>query len=140
MKVTHKEELYIKKDNLSDYLFDEASIFFDIETTGFSPKTASLYLIGCLYKKESTIIVEQFFAETKEDEKDVLLHFIDLLNHFETIFSFNGLGFDIPFIKAKCITYEICKTANDIDYTDFFDKFKYYIFNNAICISKLEYI
>ena len=35
MKKTHKEELYIKQDNLTDQLFDTHSIFFDIETTGF---------------------------------------------------------------------------------------------------------
>lgn len=40
MKTTHKEELYIKKDNLTDLLFDNQSIFFDIETTGFSPAHA----------------------------------------------------------------------------------------------------
>ena len=38
MKKTHKEELYIKQDNLTDQLFDTHSIFFDIETTGFSAK------------------------------------------------------------------------------------------------------
>ena len=125
MKHIKKELPFTYDNHLITNTLNENCIFFDIETTGFSPKTASLYLIGCLYKKESTIIVEQFFAETKEDEKYVLLHFADLLNHFETIFSFNGLGFDLPFIKTKCMTHEICKPINDIDCTDFFDKFKY---------------
>ena len=30
MKKTHKEELYIKQDNLTDQLFDTHSIFFFI--------------------------------------------------------------------------------------------------------------
>ena len=70
MKVTHKEELYIKKDNLSDYLFDEASIFFDIETTGFSPSHSSIYMIGCARKSGKHMLVDQFFAEKPEKEKE----------------------------------------------------------------------
>ena len=30
----------------------EQLLFFDIETTGFSADTASLYLIGCVYFRE----------------------------------------------------------------------------------------
>ena len=47
MKSTHKEELYIKQDPLTDLIFDDHSIFFDIETTGFSPASSTLYMIGC---------------------------------------------------------------------------------------------
>ena len=36
MKTIHKEELYVKNDDLIDKIYDEESIFFDIETTGFS--------------------------------------------------------------------------------------------------------
>ena len=107
MKVTHKEELYIKKDNLSDYLFDEASIFFDIETTGFSPSHSSIYMIGCARKSGKHMLVDQFFAEKPEEEKELLEAFMKLLSSYKTIISFNGVGFDIPFIKAKCKAYEI---------------------------------
>ena len=102
MKHITKKILYTNKSDITDALFHEDCIFFDIETTGFSPASCQLYLIGCLYKKDTDIIIEQFFAESPADEKDVLLHFMELLNRYTTIFSFNGLGFDLPFIKAKC--------------------------------------
>ena len=68
MKDTHKEELYIKQDPLTDQLFDEHSIFFDIETTGFSPATSSLYMIGCARRVGKYVCVDQFFAEKPEEE------------------------------------------------------------------------
>ena len=63
MKHICKEQLYIKQYNLTNELFDEDSIFFDIETTGFSPASSNIYLIGCLRKVGETLIIDQFFAE-----------------------------------------------------------------------------
>ena len=120
MKVTHKEELYIKKDNLSDCLFDETSIFFDIETTGFSPAHSSIYLIGCARKSGKHILIDQFFAEKPEEEKEILESFMKLLSSYKTIISFNGVGFDIPFIKAKCNSYGISENLKDYEYLDIF--------------------
>ena len=67
MKHITREQLYIKQYNLTNELFDEESIFFDIETTGFSPANSSIYLIGCLRKQGEQLIIDQFFAENKED-------------------------------------------------------------------------
>ena len=47
MKIFHNEEIYIKTDNFSDNIFKENTMFFDIETTGFSPVKAIVYMIGC---------------------------------------------------------------------------------------------
>lgn len=120
MKHIQKEQLYIKQNSLTNNLFDEDCIFFDIETTGFSPSTSNIYLIGCLRKKGPDLIIDQFFAESKEDEKEVLERFIDLLNNYKTIISFNGIGFDIPFIKAKCDTYSIVEQLKEFSYIDIF--------------------
>ena len=148
MKHIQKIQQFINSNNLTNSLFREDCIFFDIETTGFSAKTSSIYLIGCSYKKGSNIIIEQFFAESPTDEKEILLHFIELLNNYKTIFSFNGLGFDLPFIKAKCNAYKIFEMPDPIQYIedsiptfDFFNKFQYIdIFkevNNIKCLLKL---
>ena len=120
MKHICQEQLYIKQYNLTNELFGDDCIFFDIETTGFSPSNSSIYLIGCLRKQGESLIVDQFFAENKEDEKAVLCHFIDLLSSYKTILSFNGIGFDIPFIKAKCDSYGIEEHLKDFQYIDIF--------------------
>ena len=46
MKIFHNEEIYIKNDNFSESIFKENTMFFDIETTGFSPVKAIVYMIG----------------------------------------------------------------------------------------------
>ena len=120
MKTTHREELYIKQDNLTDKLFDERSIFFDIETTGFSPSRASVYMIGCARKRGKYICVDQFFAENPSEEKIVINAFIEILKQYNTIISFNGIGFDIPFLKAKCDLYNIEESFKDYSYLDIF--------------------
>ena len=83
MKNTHNEELYIRQDNLSDKLFDKSSIFFDIETTGFSPASSFTYMIGCAYRKDKNICIDQFFAETPAEESLILKEFIKLLKNYK---------------------------------------------------------
>lgn len=120
MKHIRKTELYIKQYNLTNELFDENCIFFDIETTGFSPSSSIIYLIGCLHRKNDQLIIDQFFAETKDDEKIVLEQFMEFLSKYKTIVSFNGIGFDIPFIKAKCDFYGIEEHLSSYEYVDIF--------------------
>lgn len=66
MKSTHKEELYIKQDPLTDLIFDDHSIFFDIETTGFSPASSTLYMIGCAEKTGSTSVSISFLRKNQK--------------------------------------------------------------------------
>lgn len=120
MKHIQKNQAYINQNSLTNTIFDENCIFFDIETTGFSPTTSNIYLIGCLRKNGNDLFIDQFFAESKEDEKEVLDAFINLLNNYTTIISFNGIGFDIPFIKAKCDTYGIQERLKAFSYIDIF--------------------
>lgn len=120
MKHIQKEQVFISENALTNSLFQEDYIFFDIETTGFSPTTSSIYLIGCLRKKNDTLIIDQFFAENKEDEILVLKEFMYLLNQHSTIISFNGIGFDIPFIKAKCAVHRIPEKLHSFSYIDIY--------------------
>ena len=75
----------------------EDFLFINIETTGLSPKSADIYLIGCAYHDNGNWHVCQFFAETPDQEKRFLrrllnspgsirylstLTVIDLIFHF----------------------------------------------------------
>lgn len=120
MKATHSKEIYIKNDKLTDLIFTENCIFFDIETTGFSPKNSQLYLIGCAYKRDNQICVDQFLAQSLMDEIEVLDAFINILKDFDTIISFNGMGFDIPFLKAKCNQFDKEDIFSKLNYLDIF--------------------
>ena len=101
-------------------VFTENTLFFDIETTGFSPATTQLYLIGCAKRCDDKMMIEQYFAERKEDEATILSCFLKLLSDYQTIITFNGMGFDIPYIKAKCDSYHLEETFAAKDYIDLF--------------------
>ena len=120
MKHIRKEQAYHIIHAFTDDFFDEKSIFLDIETTGFSPSNSTIYLIGCMHKEGKTLVINQFFAENKEEEKECLVQFINFLKDFKTIITFNGIGFDIPFIKAKCNTHNIEEAFDDFEYIDIF--------------------
>ena len=120
MKIIKNELLYLSKNHITDELFTNNSIFFDIETTGFSPTSSNIYLIGCMYRNGKSVIVEQFFAENKSEEKEVLIAFMKLLSRFKTIITFNGIGFDLPYIKAKCESFNIAHALYQFEYLDIF--------------------
>lgn len=119
--ITWHEELPFNISNpIADQTFSEHAIFFDIETTGFSPARTSLYLIGCATRTGNTLCLDQFFAETKSEESEVILAFFSLLKQYDTIISFNGIGFDIPYLKAKCSTYHIQDTFDNHTFIDLY--------------------
>lgn len=85
----------------------ENILFVDIETTGFSAKTASLYEIGCIYFNGEEGRLVQFFAEEPEEEAQVLETFFTLCRSHSVLIHYNGNTFDIPFMKAKAAGYGI---------------------------------
>lgn len=100
--------------------FTEDSIFFDIETTGFSPATTSVYLIGCATRSGSKLHITQFFAESPSEEIDVIRAFFSLLEQYHTVITFNGIGFDIPYLKAKCNKYKLSNPFSEHEYIDIY--------------------
>jgi len=120
MKTFHEEIPDLCQDALTDQLFDEHSIFFDIETTGFSPAASTLYMIGCARRKSNRICIDQFFAEKPEEEAEILAAFFQMLSPYTTIITFNGVGFDIPYLKAKADHYKFPEHFRDFEYLDIF--------------------
>ena len=69
-------------------------LFFDIETTGFSGETSQLYLIGCTYFDGFGWKLIQWFADTRQAEKELLDAFFEFLKRFKILIHFNGDRFD----------------------------------------------
>ncbi len=105
---------------LIQQVFTEDALFFDIETTGFSPANTQLYLIGCAKRQGDEMLIEQYFAESKEDEILILSSFLKLLESYQTLITFNGLGFDIPYIKSKCSFYHLTECFSQKNSVDLF--------------------
>ena len=83
-------------------------VFFDIETTGFSPKSTTVYLIGCIYYEDSSWVSKSWFANSPSNEVEVLTHFFDFVQNFNAIIHYNGEGFDIPYLQKKATQYNLC--------------------------------
>lgn len=101
-------------------------LFFDIETTGFSGEYSSLYLIGCLYQKDNTWNLIQWFADTATSEKDLLHAFFAFIRSFHTLIHFNGDTFDIPYLLKRCAHYHLPYDFTAIDSLDIYRRIKPY--------------
>ena len=92
----------------------EKLAFFDIETTGLSPKASSLYLIGVMYfdpeHKQWSLV--QWFADDYRSEAAILEAFLDFITPFEALYHFNGATFDVPYVLAKCAKHQISPTEH----------------------------
>lgn len=120
MKKWHDEIPYNFDNPMTAHILTENVLLFDIETTGFSPAHTQLYLIGCASRKGNKLIVDQFFAEHETDEKMLLLAFLHFSESFDTLVSFNGTGFDIPYLKAKCDLFHLPEHFSSYTYIDIF--------------------
>lgn len=85
----------------------EKLLYFDIETTGFSPDTSSLYLIGCLYYRGENWHTIQWFADDYVSEKALLTSFFTFMEDFDVLVHYNGTGFDIPYLQKKCVQHKL---------------------------------
>lgn len=91
---------------------------FDIETTGLSAKFCKVILIGIVYNEGNQTIIKQFFALNEDEEKELLLAFINEISSFNKHITFNGFTFDIPFLNSKFKKHNIDFCLNKDDDMD----------------------
>ncbi|MCY6355059.1 ribonuclease H-like domain-containing protein [Clostridium sp. ZS2-4] len=97
----HREKVVISKKIFNKYDMKKI-VFFDIETTGFDKIKNNLILISVgFFMHKNTFFIKQYFAESIEEEKEVLYAFKADLKKFKVWCSYNGKAFDEPFIKRK---------------------------------------
>lgn len=97
-------------------------LFVDIETTGFSAKSSSLYEIGCIYFDDDKPQLIQFFAENVSEEKEILSSFFALCADKKTLIHFNGNTFDIPYMKAKAKQYHLDAPFDQMEGVDIYKR------------------
>lgn len=102
----------------------EDCFFFDIETTGFAAHNSQLYLIGACFYENNTWNFIQWFADTFSSEEDILNAFFEKITHFKYIVSFNGDGFDIPYLTKKAMSFGIQDTFDKVGSIDIFKAVK----------------
>ena len=77
----------------------ESVCYLDIETTGLS--MAPLFLVGLMYTSEGRLVVDQLFARDYSEEAAVLGFLAHLMPRFDILVTFNGITFDVPFIRER---------------------------------------
>jgi len=99
----------------------EQLCFFDIETTGLSPETSSIYMIGIGFYENNIFRVIQLFADDYNSEKLIIQTFLDYLSNFSLLLQYNGNSFDVPFIRTKCKHHKLDPSPlNEIKHLDLY--------------------
>lgn len=82
-------------------------VFLDIETTGLSPHAAHVTVVGLAFAADGERSAEQYFVDRPCDEADVLRAVARELREFTTVVTYNGQGFDLPFLEQRAALYQL---------------------------------
>ena len=121
MDIIRKALPYPKDFFFPSFLPDKEEIlFFDIETTGLSPKSAQIYSIGLLLFKASEMEIVQLFANSLSEEIEVLQGFQEYCKGKTRLISFNGKAFDTPFLEKSYRQYGLKSPITGLPQLDLF--------------------
>lgn len=109
----------------TEYFDLDNTVFFDIETTGFTSDNTTLYMIGCMYYSANQFFIVQWFNDDGASEKAIIDEFTSFIKDFKYIVSFNGDGFDIPYLNKKIKYFNIDFDFNCFISIDIYKKIKH---------------
>lgn len=101
-------------------------LFFDIETTGFSPDYTELYLIGCVFYTDNHWNYIQWLNDNGTSEEELLHTFFQFIKPYASLIHYNGDGFDIPYLQNKVRSYGLSYQFNSITSIDLYKMIKPY--------------
>lgn len=105
--INHTLESFIIDYPLQRIAPMEKILFVDIETTGFTAKSSSLYLIGTAFFAEGNWQIRQWFAENSSEEPALLNDFFAFAAPYTHLIHFNGNNFDLPYLLQKCAQHKL---------------------------------
>ena len=85
----------------------ERCLFFDIETTGLSPSSSFVFLIGAVCRTDGQWQLTQYLAQSREDEPGILASFFQLAKNRDVLLHFNGTSFDLPYLAQRAETFHL---------------------------------
>ena len=106
----------------------EKLLFIDIETTGFTAKSSSLYLIGAAFWHSGYWHIRQWFAENYSDEQLLLTDFFSFAADYTYLIHFNGNNFDLPYLVQKCEMFKLSYNFDDYEGIDLYKRISPYKF------------
>ena len=93
----------------------EEILFLDIETTGLTASGSQLYLIGCAFYRDGNWQIKQWFAQSPEEEPELIKAFFTFAKDYSYLMHYNGNTFDLPYLKQKITQYSLPYSFDDID-------------------------
>ena len=106
----------------------EQVLFLDIETTGFTARSSSLYMIGCAYYENESFQFKQWMSENPSEEKELLESFWAFALTKKTLIHFNGNNFDLPYLLQKTKDYNLEYTFDVFEGIDLYKRLSPYKF------------
>ncbi len=101
-------------------------LFLDIETTGFTAKSSSLYLIGTAFYQAGNWHIKQWFAQNPEDETALLEDFFSFSQAYTHLVHFNGNNFDLPYLLQKCDQHKLSHHFDNLEGIDLYKRISPY--------------
>jgi uncharacterized protein YprB with RNaseH-like and TPR domain len=88
----------------------------DIETTGLRPYKDQVILVGFVLPEYDTqgnpvMHAVQLFAQSPEEERDLLLAADKILQKLDCVITYNGRRFDIPFLQTRAKKHHLTISA-----------------------------
>ena len=99
----------------------QQSLFFDIETTGLSADISAITVIGCCDMDGN---VTQWFNEDGLSQKQILTDFLAFIQPYNTLITFNGKTFDLPFLTSKIKEFKINASFDQYEHLDLYQILK----------------
>lgn len=98
----------------SGYFSGLKVVVADIEATGLSPRSCSVILGGAVsaFDAENRKVF-QYFADTKDDEQELLERYCGFLSEFDVIITYNGDTYDLPFLKKRMKKHKLDSSGLD---------------------------
>ena len=101
----------------------QQSLFFDIETTGLSADISAITLIGCCDMDGN---ITQWFNEDGFSQKQILSDFLTFIKSYDTLITFNGKTFDLPFLSSKIKEFKLNASFDRYEHLDLYQILKPY--------------
>ncbi|MCD6328112.1 ribonuclease H-like domain-containing protein [bacterium] len=80
-------------------------LYLDIETCGLS--AVPVFLVGVQYLSGERMIMDQLLARDYSEEKPLLHYFWERMKDYETVVTYNGKSFDLPFLKDRSVYHRV---------------------------------
>lgn len=95
-------------------------LFFDLESTGFSPDEDPIFLLGLGRPEEDGLLVEQVLAPDWDAEPAGLWWFTQQLKPGSRLITYNGSSFDLPRLRARLDLHRIEYDLHQVSHLDLY--------------------